>query len=456
MTEISAACSGAVKGTCFMEFTLIAVGLLFLMNPLVAVMDIFPDFIGCILIFLGVNRLRVASPELEGAVPTLKYMIYASILRTFTFFVSGGFDDITKLSVTVVFAVIEFGLGASLVSTLHSGLSYLNVRYGGNVKESPEFKGVGTVFMAAKGALSVIPQLGAIASDSDSIYEDASEGWAEFSGLLTVSNVVITLIFAVFWGITVFGYIAKMSRDSELLARIREVYDVKRAETPNLFIRRTLIFGLAFLFASVFFLIDFISDGKNYIPDCLFALTSLFGVYVISKKMPVSRQVFISGGACFVLSLANDIYYNVFMDKRFYASFRIIKERFLGEYIALIIFAVLSALALAVYFYYLLGFLNTVLEKHVVKELSDEFVRSNRLNRELKVKNKRLILAFTVFGMIRAASSVAFSTLIVIIPEYWMAHLAVSIILVCLSSALYTRLKEGIIAKYELPTDGDI
>lgn len=426
------------------------------MNPLIAVMDIFPDFIGCILIFVGVNRLRVASPELEGAVPVLKYMIYASIIRTFTFFVSGGFDDITQLSVTVVFAVIEFGFGASLVSSLHAGLSYLNVRYGGAVKESPEFKGVGTVFMAAKGALSVIPQLGSIASEGDSIYEDASEGWAEFSGLLTVSNVVITLIFAVFWGITVFGYIAKMSRDRELLGRIREVYDVKRAEMPNLFIRRTLIFGLVFLSVSVFFLIDFISDGKNYIPDCLFALTSLFGVYVISKRTPVGRRVLVSGGVCFALSLANDIYYNIFMDKRFYASFRIIKEKFLGEYIALIIFAVLSAAALAVYFYYLFGLLNTVLERHVAKELSDEFVRSNRLNREVTVKNKRIILAFTVFGMIRAASSVAFSALIVVIPEYWMTHLAVSIILLCLSSVLYTRLKDGMIGKYELPTDADL
>ena len=57
-----------------MEFTLITVGLLFFMNPLVAIVDIFPDFIGCILILLGINRLRAVSPELDDAVSVIKYM----------------------------------------------------------------------------------------------------------------------------------------------------------------------------------------------------------------------------------------------------------------------------------------------------------------------------------------------------------------------------------------------
>ena len=436
-----------------MEFTLITVGLLFLMNPLVAIADVLPDFIGCILILLGINRLRAVSPELDDAVPPIKYMIYVSIARTVIFFGSGGFDDITLLSITVMFAVIEFGLGSAMLSALHGGLAYLNIRYDGSTKESPEMRNVGVVFLAVKGVLSVVPLLGAIASDSENILEDVTEGWAAFSGLLTVSNVVITLIFAAFWGFSVLGYIGKMAKDGAFRSKIQAAYELKREQNPNFFMRRTLLFAFAFLSVSSFFFIDFLGDGKNYIPDFLFALTSLFGIYVLSSKTEVKKEVYISGGIYFVLSLADYIYYMSFMERRFFASFRIIRERFLWEYILLIVLAALSSAALIVYFKYLYRMLNTVIDTHAVHELSDEYVRSNRLNRELIVKYRRLNKAFTVLGIVTAASHVAFSVLIVIVPEYWMLNLAISIAVFCLSINLFSRLKEGVIAKYELESD---
>ena len=444
-----------MKGNGFMEFTLITVGLIFLMNPLIAIIDILPDFIGCIIILLGINRLRAVSPELDDTVAVLKYMIFASIARTVSFFASGGFDEITHLSVTIIFALLEFGLGASMLSSLQNGLAYLNIRYDGKTGESAEMRNVGVVFLAAKGILSVIPQLGAIATDSEDILVDASEGWMAFSGLLNLSNIVLTLIFAVFFALAVWNYIGKMARDRDFRLSIKAAYDQKRQENPNFFIRRTLLFAIAFLSVSPFFLIDFLGDGKNYIPDFLFAAVSLFGVYVLSRRTEVKKEVYISGGIYFVLSLVDYVYYMIFMEKRFFASFRIIKERFLWEYILLLVFAVLSAAALAVYLKYLFGLLYTFTDSHVVCEFSEEYVRSNRLNVEFVQKMRKLIKVFTAFGFVSAASSVAFSALILIVPEYWMLNLAINITVFCLSLALFTKIKEGIVAKYGLETDGD-
>ncbi len=438
-----------------MEFTLITVGLLFLMNPLIAIVDILPDFIGCIIILLGINRLRAVSPELDDTVAVLKYMIFASLARTVSFFASGGFDEITHLSVTIIFALIEFGLGASMLSSLQSGLAYLNIRYGGKTKESAEMRNVGVVFLAAKGILSVIPQLGAIASDSENIFVDTTEGWTAFSGLLTLSNIVITLIFAVFFGISVFNYIGRMATDKDFLISINAAYDLKRRENPNFFIRRTLLFAIAFLSVSPFFFIDFLGDGKNYIPDFLFAAASLFGVYVLSKRTEVKKEVFISGAVYFLLSAVDYAYYMTFMEKRFFASFRIIKERFLWEYILLLVFAVFSATALIVYLRYLFRLLYTLTDSHVACEFSEEYVRSNRLNVEFVEKTKRLIKVFTAFGVVSAASSVVFSALILIVPEYWMLNLAINVTVFCLSLTLFSKIKEGIIAKYGLETDSD-
>ncbi len=439
-----------------MEFTLITVGLLFLMNPLIAIVDILPDFIGCIIMLLGINRLRAVSPELDDTVAVLKYMIFASLARTVSFFASGSFDEITSLSVTIIFALLEFALGASMLSSLQSGLAYLNIRYEGKTKESSEMRNVGVVFLAAKGILSVIPQLGAIASDSENILVDISEGWAAFSGLLNLSNIVITLIFAAFFSLSVFNYVGKMARDRAFLLSINAAYDKKRRENPNFFIRRTLLFAIAFLSVSPFFFIDFIGDGKNYIPDFLFAAASLFGIYVLSKRTEVKKEVFISGAVYFLLSVADYTYYMIFMEKRFFASFRIIRERFLWEYILLLALAVLSAAALIVYLRYLFSLLYTFTDSHVACELSEEYVRSNRLNVEFVRNTKRLIKVFTAFGVLNAVSSVAFSALILIVPEYWMLNLAISITVFCLSLVLFNRIKEGVISKYGLETDSDV
>ena len=93
-----------------MDLMLIIVGMAFMLNPMIAILDIFPDFIGCILILIGLNRISSISPELDDARPYFRYMMYASLARTLIFFASGTFDDVMRLSVTLIFGVIELGL----------------------------------------------------------------------------------------------------------------------------------------------------------------------------------------------------------------------------------------------------------------------------------------------------------------------------------------------------------
>ena len=47
-----------------MGLLLIFIGFLFTLNPMLSILDIIPDFIGYGLIFLGVNKLGMISPEM--------------------------------------------------------------------------------------------------------------------------------------------------------------------------------------------------------------------------------------------------------------------------------------------------------------------------------------------------------------------------------------------------------
>ena len=57
------------------DFTLIIIGAFFMINPMIAFIDVIPDFIGCALIVYALHRLSSVSPELEEAEKYFKYFI---------------------------------------------------------------------------------------------------------------------------------------------------------------------------------------------------------------------------------------------------------------------------------------------------------------------------------------------------------------------------------------------
>ena len=440
-----------------MELKLIILGIFFMLNPMISVLDILPDFIGCIPIFYALTRLSSVSPELDTARPYFKYMAYVSVIRSVCFFASGSFDDVMRLSVTLIFAVIEFGLAVMAFPALYDGMAYLNIRYSGNVKESPEIKFVSMLFFGVRGFMSILPQLGAVLNMSgDDIITSTDQlknTWSAYTGLLTLVNIVITLIFAVFWFVLVIGYIGKLSRENAFCESVKAAYEQKKIDDPEFFVRRTIMFFCAVFTVAGVFLLDVVGDGVNIIPDFVFGAVSVFAVYAGAKYICDAKQTFISGSVYTVLSLVNFFVFNSFMKRRFYAPFRLIITKFVWEYVLVIAIAVLEAVSLAVYAKYLYSAMMKIVDEHSVRKAPVGFIRTAEENVKLRKSLKIKLTVYAVALAITALSSLLFSVLLLPVPLYRLIHSLINIVFVFISVMFFSSLSAAVKRKYERVTD---
>lgn len=441
-----------------MDMMLIIIGMGFLLNPMIAVLDILPDFIGCALILIGLNRISSISPELDDARPYFKYMVYVSLARAIIFFASGTFDEVMRLSITLIFSVIEFGLAVMAIPALYDGLAYLNIRHGGSAKEAPEFKTVGIIFFAARGFFAILPQIGAVVSlDNEDFIGPADQmtDWTQYTGILTLAGVVLTLIFAAFWFAAVITYIGRLTKDEKFVCELKAAYRHKRETEPGYFIKRRLLAAFAVLTVGAFALIDLIGDGVNCIPDFIFGFCALAALWAVSPYSDAEaiKKSYIFGGIYTALSVANFFYLNNFMKNRFFAPFDILLSRFYGEYLSAVIVSLAEATALILFAYYIYSAFMPIVEEQITPDIPIEFVRTALSNEKYINSTKRLLSACCISIGVTGVSSLLFSAILIPVPMYWMLHLAINITAFCLTMALTTRLSIGVRRRYEKPED---
>ena len=347
---------------------------------MIAFVDVIPDFFGCALIVYALHRLSSVSPELENAEVYFKYMIFSALGRFLLLFAIPNMDETMMLSMALVFGVIEVGIMLMGMPALYDGLAYLNVRYSGKAQEMPELKIVGIAFIGARGFLSMLPYIESLMikeETEDSISAAVDElATGSYTLLLTLVNVVVTLIFAIFWIAMMIYYLRNFIKDKEFCQRVYDAYDEKNHKEPEFFLRRTLLFALKLLMWSAPFLFDLLGDGKNVIPDVIFAAGAVWAAWLLRKRFDGMKPVMISGIVYGVVSIVNLLVYNNFMKERFYARFDMVLIRFAGEYYLAIAVAAVETVALIVFAYYLRRVFMPMVETHSVQIVPKEFIRS--------------------------------------------------------------------------------
>lgn len=460
---------------------------------MIALLDIFPDMIGYAMIFIGVNKLGMISPEVLDTVNHFKWATVISLARILTLLASGGFDETMTLCMTMVFAVLEFGVMLLALPQLADGLSYLNIRYSkkdldrgesedegaeGIAKKhsdrSKELSVVGLVFFAARGFLSVIPELGALSLGVDPDGEVTGEvnaiDWGDFSSMLTLANVVLTVAFAAFWLTVIVRYIGGMIKDRQFADALNEAYAEKKRTDPGMFIRRRLLYAFSALSLSVLLVVDFTGDGINFLPDFIFGLISLIAVLLLSpyaddggaRLQTLSNEsgsvaltkvckAYIAGGIYTAISLASWIYSTHFAKTRYFMTFDSLITMFPGEYVAGVLLSAAEAAALILYIRCLLPLLNDVADKHVGLSVTEEYVRT-RMQNESTEKSLKLKLRIYFYAACAVAiSGIVFTATTHLFPEYWMIHLLLNIALYVFMLNIISTFTSEINMRYEKP-----
>ncbi len=300
-----------------MGFGYIALGIVFLFNPNVYLIDILPDFIGYLLIYHGLFRMSFLADNLRetrGWVWRLFIVTFVRALMTFFPHTS----QVYALLYTFVFGVLELLWFLPAVKCFFDGLYSLGMRLGSDSvygirrnseqgekkKENAESSGryavpmdrlkFGTiVFFLIKTAASVLPETVSLeVQDTFEAAQQAKMPLSAFKPIFYVVAVAVVFGFGIFWLVRMERYLGGMRRDKGLNEGIRAYYDEKIARDDGLMaairMKRAMLLAFMAAITSVFFILD----GLCVVPSCVAAA---FAAFVFAEFFRYDKKLSVAG-----------------------------------------------------------------------------------------------------------------------------------------------------------------
>lgn len=310
------------------------IGFLFLFNPNITVIDLLPDFVGYMLICMGIYRLCDLGGKLTEAYEAFKKMALVdagkilAVLWIFGMSVPGE-RNTSILLWTFIFSIIELIILLPAYTKLFAGLTELGYRYPSDALFGMRKKGSRTdsmrnltyVFVAAKAVLTFLPELADLSNYS---YDETTAGFANiyrYIGIIRFLAIVPVAVLGVVWLICSIYYFHRITADKRLMTSLEGKYEDEVLTKKGIFVRRgyktfMLIFTVALVLT-----VDLRLDDVNMIPDFLSALLLLIAILTLRKYCgkKVAGIVLLSVGLLFV-SVAADILEYKFFDMYYYTA----------------------------------------------------------------------------------------------------------------------------------------
>lgn len=448
------------------ELMLIAVGLAFFLNPMIALFDLLPDFIGCALIMYALHRLSPVASDFENAFNYFKYMLFASAARLAVAMASATFDSVTMLSVSLILGLIEAGIAVAALGSLTEGMATLDLKFREGVTETVDLKGIGVTFMAARGFASMLPYITSVFDKDDELITgtEAASG-SDYSAVLLLVNIVITVIFAVFFMNAVINAVGKPARDADFVSDIRAGLAEKSAKEPEFFIRKTMTFSLTLLAYASLFLIDIIGGlpvgGRNFLPDFGFGILTVWALYLLREHLERWRPAVISGLVYTLTSVVNFFVYNDFLSRHYYTDFDLLIIKFPTQYIVAVVFAAIETVSLCVFAYFTVKMLMPMATHFSIPSVPPEFIRLTAQTEKQRRNSLLLLRLYGIFlGVIALMGTALAATLQMFDVSYGdlnfpylLTHIAVNIIFYAFASTVFLRMRAGVAKRYERPED---
>ncbi len=277
-----------------MGFRLIFAGLVFFFNPCINLFDIFPDFIGCILISAGLHKLSDVEGRFFSARQISNRLIAIYLSKMFFWVYAFGSWKDGFLPLTFIYAVIEIIMMIGLCSSLYGGIEYTANLHGGD-RHLPAISTVSKytiIFMVIKNALAFLPEAFELARPSEndlSYHIDPVVTIADYKQHAVLFFAVLVLILGVYYIMVNYSFFTKLARDKAFCANLQNIYDTNVTSNEKLVLSRRFRRFFAITTVAAFLTIDFTPDSVNIIPDTicyalLFAALLCLGV---KKKAPI-------------------------------------------------------------------------------------------------------------------------------------------------------------------------
>ena len=283
-------------------------GAFFLISPMLAVVDVLPDFIGYALILKGIYCLADMDEYISDASRLFRRLLILGIVRVALVLFIYGIASATEqptlqllgsfvLAVLDIMAIIPawktFGNGLIYLGTRHESTAVFDKRYPGshkkvyaNSKTLTEKTFRFTVFfLVAREVLSVLPEFtvlthkmgGAEAGNRTMLYE--------FIGLTRGMCATLTMLLGLIWLVKFIRYFVHLLADQPFFEKLSHKYETEVLTRPEIFARRGVKLALVFLCIGVIFTEDLFLDDVCVTPDYLFGIFSIIALLLLRKHV---------------------------------------------------------------------------------------------------------------------------------------------------------------------------
>ena len=428
------------------------IGFVFFFLPNLNIIDIMPDFIGCLFIIKGLSKLSDLTPGLNDAKNAFTKVLYINIAKFLLMFTvpylslhDGGYILIFSFT----FSLLDIIFTLPAFKSLLNGFLYLGNRTDSHAlfKNHNEFSAVTTVFFIVRSIFTVLPDLSYISNPEYSGTLSYKGGFyiSNYKTLLIGINFLVTGIIGAIWLYYSLSYLHSVNKDKKLISYLKERYNSEIITNNGLFIRRNIKKAMIFLTIGSILMIDVLIDLVNIVPDFLggafFLVASIILTkYVNSKNFVISSAVFttISLSSWIVLLVYSQKYpdVNILSNFEAYDLFLWVNVVNFVKYVSLVFVLI-----------YMFKSIKTIITEHTgssADELDSLKTDSDHKQKYLHSRNKICM----ILGIICCISGIIRMILLYSAGEYVIIDFAINILWIVVISKLFDTVKSSVEYKY--------
>ena len=433
--------------------SLLWIGALFLVNPLINTVDILPDTAGYILMALSLGRIATLHEGMKKAMRNFIFLAVISAAQLLSALGTPFLSDSYLLLMTFVFAVLQGIAFFPAITGLFEGFDWLGTRYGLPAAAGIKKRNGKTVALSSvrrltfaafivREAGSVIPVLPAVTMTGVTYFPGAySTDWTLLTPPLYVLAWIAGLAVSVPWVIRFVSYVkGVISGGGEVFSSLYTRYETEVLADVRGRTAARMTVTLIMLCAAAALSLDMYVDGLNIFPGLLVSaliIASLALMLKNSKKLAVAGIVF--SALRIVLSGAGEVLQYLYRAENYKPKSA---AYFIGNapvlYMRIEITAIAEALMFALSAVFLFCVLRRTLKTHAALFGADVnmFMRKKRN----KGGTLRSLTVLQVLWEVMALSGAALTVLLKYFPEYWLINGLLAIVLTVLSIRIFDDL----------------
>lgn len=269
-------------------FSAAVAALVFFINPVISLYDIFPDFIGWLLLsgaLREVSRLEDRMADAQGKVVWLAVLSALRLLLGITFY-----DAQSTFMLLICFSlgVLETVVFISWSSEFFGGLEYLLSRNDGEatIGRTGNLRFLTVVFFLVKTFFNVLPECASLleeAAITDITGAPRLLALASGKNLIILLGIIIVLITGVIWIAAAIKFMRAARADKPFVTALYGRYDAGGYAEPVSVRMRTVRAGFYTIIGGCVFFFQFSLDGIDLLPDLIGLALICVGAFVLSR-----------------------------------------------------------------------------------------------------------------------------------------------------------------------------